>query len=302
MGVVYQPITGKYDGLTTQRGSFVTVGLKLTNRCNLDCYHCCRYGDYPDMELSSARTFIDSLADADVARLHFTGGEPLLHRNLQNAIGYAGRKTLKSGGKFSLSISTNGVLLTPELAHTLAPYLDSVKVSAFGIGPNYNAVTGRNGSTYSRALQGIANAVAAGIPIHVQTSVLRENIGDLAGLARLSNDLGASKVTLYSNIRQARGFQLTDEREVSDAEISQAFDRLVEEQIKSGWASDIRWRRWPNDGQYLLVFSNGELTANPVDNPPQNFEVVGNLLEDSVDDLWQRYKHQEAHVQFYADR
>ena len=95
----YNPLTGVYQGLLIDRATFTTVGLKITNRCNLDCYHCAWYGG-EDFPYENATIVLDRLANGDVARLNFTGGETLIFNGLESVLRYAGKLALPSGKKF----------------------------------------------------------------------------------------------------------------------------------------------------------------------------------------------------------
>ena len=297
----YNPLTGVYQGLLIDRATFTTVGIKITNRCNLDCYHCARYGG-EDFPYENATMVLDRLANGNVARINFTGGEPLIFNGLENVLRYASRLVLPSRKKFSLSITTNGVKLDQDKAQMLSEYLDSIKISLFALGSNYGVVTGNNYGAYDSAIAGIRNAISAGLPVHAQTGVLKENHDYLVQMASLLDGLGVAKFTIYSNIEQAKGRTLPVAKRFLEEELRRAFDKLLEEKHKRSWNLKIDWRKWPLEGQYILIFSNGDITANPVDNPPQNFEHVGNLLEETVETLWQRYPNKQSHISFYLNR
>jgi len=221
---------------------------------------------------------------------------------LENVLRYASKLVLPSRKKISLSITTNGVELDKYKAQMLSEYLDSIKISLFALRANYGVVTGNSYGAYDRAIAGISNAVSAGLPVHAQTSVLKENYDDLVQMTQLLDDLGVAKFTIYSNIEQARGRTLPVAKRFSEEELKRAFDKLLEEKHKRSWNLKIDWRKWPLEGQYILVFSNGDVTANPVNNPPRNFEYVGNLLEETVETLWQRYPNKQSHISFYSNR
>lgn len=63
----------------------------ITSACNLHCTHCCTGGrDYKTstrtLPLTEVRTVMESLRDAGVRKLQFTGGEPLLRRDLPEVL------------------------------------------------------------------------------------------------------------------------------------------------------------------------------------------------------------------------
>ena len=62
----------------------------ITSVCNLHCTHCCTGGrDYKrtkTLDLGEVRQVMESLRDAGVKKLQFTGGEPLLRRDLPEVL------------------------------------------------------------------------------------------------------------------------------------------------------------------------------------------------------------------------
>jgi MoaA/NifB/PqqE/SkfB family radical SAM enzyme len=59
----------------------------VTRRCNLACGYCNEYDDFsPPVPLSELLAWVDHLAGLKTASITFTGGEPLLHPNLDQVI------------------------------------------------------------------------------------------------------------------------------------------------------------------------------------------------------------------------
>ena len=85
-----------------------------TNRCNLRCQHC--YIDAEDRKFKDeltteeAQRFIEDLAEMGVPVLLFSGGEPLLRKDLFEL----GRQAADLGLRPVLS--TNGTLITDDIA------------------------------------------------------------------------------------------------------------------------------------------------------------------------------------------
>lgn len=98
--------------------------IELTNKCNLNCAHC-----YVDRSLSKEMPkekvceLIDDAADAEVTRLVFTGGEPLLSSNLFDYAQYARKKGIKS-----LFLLTNGLLINETNIEKLNLF-DEIQIS-----------------------------------------------------------------------------------------------------------------------------------------------------------------------------
>ena len=89
----------------------------ITRRCNLKCVHCYSDSDareYPgELTWDQCRAVIDDLAAFGVPGLLLSGGEPLIHPRFFDLACYARERGLR------LTISTNGTLITPEIAARL---------------------------------------------------------------------------------------------------------------------------------------------------------------------------------------
>ncbi|MFM8605082.1 MAG: radical SAM protein, partial [Cyanobium sp.] len=87
--------------------------LSLTARCNLACPYCLPDGQEPEGVLTlEQRLRVISAAVALGARsLRLTGGEPLLHGQLEELIAAAARPALRE-----IALTSNGVLLSAARA------------------------------------------------------------------------------------------------------------------------------------------------------------------------------------------
>jgi uncharacterized protein len=147
------------------------VTVLTTLQCNFACDYCFQgdHGDYnkfaAKMSLETARTvalWIERrLDEVRPEKLHFTlfGGEPLL--NLPVAY-YLAERThamcAERGVAQSVSIITNGLLLTPEVVERLLPYgLRGVKITLDGDRDTHNRMRplrGRQG-TFDRIIENV---------------------------------------------------------------------------------------------------------------------------------------------------
>lgn len=95
----------------------ITASIAVTSRCNSNCMYCSfRSGlskNKIDVELNTIKRIINELAEVGVKVLTFTGGEPLLRKDLSDACRFAREKGM------TIHITTNGLLLTREIASRL---------------------------------------------------------------------------------------------------------------------------------------------------------------------------------------
>ena len=156
--------------------------------CNLQCTHCfisCSPTNHAHgmMTLADVRRHLADAAALGVREYYFTGGEPLLNREIFGMIEAA----LAQG---PLSILTNGVLITPPIAGRLraaadrSPYSLEIRISLDGFDAAANDAI-RGAGTFDRILAAIRALAAAGLlPIVTVTEACAE-AASADGRARL---------------------------------------------------------------------------------------------------------------------
>ncbi len=140
-------------------------------QCNQKCIFCYaagqQMGKTREMTTEQWKQAIDRLDAARVPMVTFTGGEPTQRADIAELVGYAKRMVTR--------LNTNGVNLTPELVQQLkAAGLDSVQVTLYSHDEAiHNALIGSN--HYADTVQGIRNAVEAGLDISINTPLCKKN-------------------------------------------------------------------------------------------------------------------------------
>ena len=138
--------------------------IEITDRCNLFCRHCYAQSrpDLNDKELSTGRwvSIIDELERIGIEQLVFTGGEPLLRKDLLQLLTRAfHNKNLRS-----LQLLTNLTLLAPS------PLLDFIAEKEIGIGTSFYSHTPsvhdrvtRTPGSWDQSVEGIKLLIGRGI-------------------------------------------------------------------------------------------------------------------------------------------
>jgi len=163
--------------------------IELTRRCPLHCAQC--YNNQPlgaahaELDTAEHHRILDELAEAGCLWLLYTGGEILARPDFLDIYTYAKNKG------FLITLFTNGVLLTPEIADHLAalrPF--SIEITIYGrTRETYERVTGVPGS-YDRSMQGIALLLERGLPLTLKTVVLSLNRHELDSMRSYAGELG----------------------------------------------------------------------------------------------------------------
>ena len=158
--------------------------------CNQKCLHCYAagqpMGETPELSTEQWKTVLETLRQANIPQITFTGGEPTLRSDLVELV--------QAAAWFVTRLNTNGQLLTPELCAKLyGASLDSVQVTLYSADPAiHNALVGADG--FEKTVQGIRNAVAAGLIVSVNTPLCSLNT-DYAATLRFAASLGVRYAT-----------------------------------------------------------------------------------------------------------
>ena len=160
-------------------------------QCNQKCVFCYaagqEMGKANEMSTQQWKQAIDRLDAARVPMVTFTGGEPTQRADIAELVGYAKRMVTR--------LNTNGVNLSPELVQQLkAAGLDSVQVTMYSHDEAvHNALVGSN--HYADTVQGIRNAVTAGLDISINTPLCKKN-ADYENTLKFIHSLGVRFVTV----------------------------------------------------------------------------------------------------------
>ncbi|GAB4483833.1 MAG: heme b synthase [Thermodesulfovibrionales bacterium] len=180
------------------------LGTLVTNyRCNYRCVMCglpqrdMEFNDRGLREFDTARMLrvIDEFASLGVSGIGFTGGEPLLRKDVFELLAHAKRRGMIS------HLNTNGALLDDTAARNIVSAgVDSLNVSLDGAhAKTHDAIRGVEGA-FEKAVRAVERAIAArkrsGAGLRIKTvAVLGEdNIDEAVEIVGLSQDLGADCV------------------------------------------------------------------------------------------------------------
>jgi MoaA/NifB/PqqE/SkfB family radical SAM enzyme len=175
-----------------------SLGLELTDRCDLQCAHCLRHIVAPsstratDMPLAVARRAISEAKALGLRHVGMTGGEPRLHPGFLDIVDHIVDEGL------SYHFLSNGIGLPAWLPTFLSrperrAGLREVAVSLDGATERtHDAI--RGAGTFKRALAGLATLRAAGIPFILLHTITRKSKDELDQLGLVAHHLGAERL------------------------------------------------------------------------------------------------------------
>ncbi len=166
--------------------------IHTNNSCNLACEHCL-VGSGPDgdrgMETERLLALIDEAAGLGVERFYFTGGEPFYRRDIFDLV----ERATKDHGR-ELRILTNGILFQGAVVERLRDQDRErlhLQVSLDGASAATNDPV-RGAGTFPKILAGIRSLVTAGFAPTVSTVITTDNVGEMAEMVGLVNEVGAA--------------------------------------------------------------------------------------------------------------
>lgn len=162
--------------------------IALTPRCNLKCIYCHHEGEVGPKEEIPDEVVVNvarAAAELGVRSLKFTGGEPLLRKDLADLISQMPQD-------LDISLTTNGIFLADQAGPLAKAGLDRVNVSLDSLNPEkYCAITGGKVGDLERVLAGIDSAKRAGLlPIKLNVVVLKKNESEIPELIDFSRRKG----------------------------------------------------------------------------------------------------------------
>lgn len=159
------------DSLVDDYGRRVTsLRMSLTNRCNLKCIYCHNEGELgsgEEITVDEIARLVRIAAKYGVDRVKFSGGEPLLRRDLEDVL--RALPPLRD-----VSLTTNGTLLASRAKRLREAGLDRVNVSLDSRdAARFETITRCRGQL-EPVLDGIQAAIAAGLtPVKINMVYLK---------------------------------------------------------------------------------------------------------------------------------
>lgn len=198
----------------------------MTRRCNLKCVHC--YAKAVDehgqdeIGTAKAKEIIDDLAAYGAPVMLFSGGEPLVRKDLVELAHHAVGKGMRA------VISTNGTLITKAKAKELKDVgLSYVGISMDGGPETHDKFRGVSGC-YAKTIAGIENCKAEGLKVGLRFTLNKRNVAEVPVLFQLLKDLDIPRICFYHLVYAGRGSELIKE-DLDHAETRAVVDLIMDQ-------------------------------------------------------------------------
>jgi len=197
----------------------------ITRQCNLKCVHCYAHAKDQlfenELTFEQGKTLIDDLAGFGVPVLLFSGGEPLVRKDLPDLAAYAVEKGMRA------VVSTNGTLISKSMARTLKEIgLSYVGISLDGMEAINDRFRGVPGS-FKKAMQGIRNCQEAGIKVGLRFTINKANVQEIPPIFDLLEEMDIPRVCFYHLVYAGRGSKMVEE-DLTHEETRAAVDLIMD--------------------------------------------------------------------------
>ncbi|NCC52364.1 MAG: radical SAM protein [Spartobacteria bacterium] len=279
---------------TYERRIPFTVHWELTYRCDWSCRHCYadRNGLANELTLDEITDVMNQLAAAGSLFLTFTGGDPLMRKDIREILSEA------NGRQFALRLMTNGARIDEAMANHLATLnLLGIDISLYAMTPEiHDAITGVSGS-HAAVLRGLALCREHGLPLTIKCPLMQLNLKEYRPVADFAAQIGAGFVFDYLLIptdadhHPMREIGLTDE---------QMYEFLRDKvSVEGGGRPEP-----PAPDDPVCGAGSNAVAVNPYGDvyPCLGYrEKVGNIREQRFADIWSSPHLDQLHAARYRD-
>ncbi len=268
-------------------------------QCNQKCTFCYAAGQCKsqtkELETEEWKRVIDKLYKANVPMVTFTGGEPTMRKDIATLVAYAEKMVTR--------LNTNGVNLTPDLVNNLKKAgLDSVQVTLYSHNEQiHNGLVGCE--HFIDTVEGIKNAVEAGLDVSVNTPLCKKN-EDYINTLHFIKSLGVNFVTVSGLICTGMAeinheeYDLSEEALFEIVKEAKMFCTLNEMEMDFTSPGLISKERLESIGMNVpmcgAALSNMAIAPDGVVVPCQSWlnsnAALGNILTDKFSHIWKNPK------------
>lgn len=168
---------------------------ELTHRCPLRCPYCSNPLELDrrssELDGETWKRVIDEAAALGVLHIYFSGGEPMLRKEIADLTAHASKAGLYT------NLITSGVGYKPEaLAAVADAGLDHIQISVQGIDDiGADAVAGLHGAAAAKR-RIVEEVRRIGLRLTVNAVIHRGNVEQIPALVRLAEDWGAARIEI----------------------------------------------------------------------------------------------------------
>lgn len=245
----------------------LSIQIEITNYCNLSCTCCPRESlkrEKGYMVMPLFRKIIDDAAASGIKRVHlYLHGEPLLHPNMIEMIGYVKAK------RMGISLATNGMLLDRETGKAILSSginnADHIMFSLLGFSKTVHEKIMR-GVVHEKVVRNVFDFLELRKSLRINGPVIEAVMYQLADNAHERTNFVKFWRGIVDNVRW--------------------IDRVSEQYAQNGKGTcDTRSQTCKDLWQRITIFWNGDVTSCCADLNGES--LIGNLRTQNITEVWQ---------------
>lgn len=191
----------------------ISTYIAVTHKCMYRCWHCSasRFMENSNKDMTTEQflTVVKRIRDLGVGIIGFTGGEPLLRKDLEQAISLAAAPLENSKAKQMNSMHSMTLVFTTGFGLDIERAQSLKEAGLFGIAISLDSVSSDNHDrmrgvegAFDKAIKAIDNSKRAGLYTMCQTVCTRELLqsGGIYEIAKYAKSLGIDEMRIMEPI------------------------------------------------------------------------------------------------------
>lgn len=265
----------------------LSVILQITRNCHFNCEFCSEKDQMPDPSIDELEKYEKKLEL--VPRIFLSGGEPLTRNDFNEIVEIFSNKHI-------LGLPTNAVASERNMEIIKR---NKISVNVGLDGPR--AITSRIRGDYDFIMKGLKGFIKNDIPFSLTAVVLRSTLDSVLYTCQMADALGARKMKFVLPIPKGNALKLDKSEYITETEAMRVCDKIYETKIKFGWKTIYTFSIWneKTDGYSILVYPNGKTYAWPALEYEDKVLMLGDLHEDTIEEIWERYPFKYNHINKY---
>ncbi len=206
------------------------IVIEITQNCNHNCYMCfakSKTKKVPDLSIDKIITIMDEMKSLNINTIRFTGGEPLLRKDIFEIL------KLAKKNNFYVILNTNATLLSTGKILILEKFVDNILTSIHGYDQNTEAKITRNKNLFKQKITNIYKLTHSNIPITRVGSVLTHNlINNYKKYFELINTIGIKNWEIYRPMVSSYLTKINSEFNISKNDIKKCINFIYKINLK----------------------------------------------------------------------
>lgn len=265
----------------------LSVILQITRNCHFNCEFCSEKDQMPDPNINELKIFEKNLEL--VPRIFLSGGEPLTRNDFKEIVEIFSERHI-------LGLPTNAVASEKNIEIIKR---NKISVNVGLDGPR--AITSRVRGDYDFIMKGLKGFIKNDIPFSLTAVVLRSTLDSILYTCQMADALGARKMKFVLPVPKGNALKLDKSEYITETEAITVCDKINEAKIKFGWKTVYTFSIWnkKTDGYSILVYPNGKTYAWPALEYEDKVLLLGDLHNDTIEEIWERYPFKYNHINKY---